>query len=208
MLLEQWLVSQITLSADLSPEFLLMCVFITEQVVLEETFGDKLVQPPFSSRDTQSQLTKTNCDISPRRKTPQPPRETGVSPEKLKTTEFPEVQLEPAVFSLCVHFSLCPESEPNRRPLLRPLCILHSGVYIHWWDATLSLLSSRLNSTSSLSCSSQERYCRPHNHQPFAGFCTVCPCLTCAEELWIALIYSYSPICVYRLSVHGLHAQQ
>lgn len=185
-----------------------MCVFITEQVRLEETFGDKLVQLPFSSRATQSQLIKTNCDVPPRRKTPQPPKETAAGAHTLKTTVFPEVQMEPAVFSLCAHFPLCPEREPNRRPLLPPFSIHHSGVYIHWWDATLSLLSSRLYSTSYLSLCPQERYSRPHDHQPFAGFCTACPCLTCAEELWIVLLYSYSPICVNRLSVPGLHAQK
>lgn len=155
------------------PEFHLMYVFITEQVRLEEAFGDELVQLPFSSR-TKSQLTKTNFDIYVRRKTLQTPWETGASAQNLKTTVFLEIKMEPPVFSLCAHFSLCPESEPNRRPFLHPLCIFNSGVNIHWWDATVNLLSSRLNSTSSLSFCPQERCSRPHNHLCFAGFCTVC----------------------------------
>lgn len=118
------------LSTDLTPEFHLMCVFITEQVRLEEAFGDELVQFPSSSR-TKSQLTKTNFDIYVRRKTLQTPWETGASAHNLKTTVFLEIKMEPPVFSLCAHFSLCPECEPNRRPFLHPLCIFHSGVYMH-----------------------------------------------------------------------------
>lgn len=110
------------LSTDLTPEFHLMCVFITEQV--------RLVQFPSSSR-TKSQLTKTNFDIYVRRKTLQTPWETGASAHNLKTTVFLEIKMEPPVFSLCAHFSLCPECEPNRRPFLHPLCIFHSGVYMH-----------------------------------------------------------------------------
>lgn len=115
------------LSTDLTPEFHLMCVFITEQVRLEEAFGDELVQLPSSSR-TKSQLTKTNFNIYVRKQTPW---ETGASAHNLKTTVFLEIKMEPPVFSLCAHFSLCPECEPKRRPFLHPLCIFHSGVYMH-----------------------------------------------------------------------------